>query len=112
MSDKAEAETWRKERMYGVNPDEVLWALVSGSTPETFRVVGSTIREADADSILAARVAQQQLAQAERSLRMIVNLLGPSVPRDLPEGADTEWGEALNEAIAALDRSRTETGAP
>lgn len=62
MASDMTEETWRKERMYGAKPDEVLWALVTGTTPETFRVIGSTLKEADADAILKARNAERSLA--------------------------------------------------
>ena len=53
------SERWRKERMYGQR-DEVLWAIVTGSTPDDIRVVGSMLKEEDADFVIAAHDAAPQ----------------------------------------------------
>ena len=59
--------TWRKERMYGER-DTVLWAIVAGQTVEDFHVIGSALKEEDADTIILAHNARAALDVAMKVL--------------------------------------------
>lgn len=61
---------WRKERMYGAK-DTVLWALLTEDRVEgmpSFRVVGSFLREEDADQAIADHARAARLEEALREM--------------------------------------------
>lgn len=77
-----QSEEWRKERMYGER-DTALWAIVVGrllDDSDPFRVVGSFLREEDADAAIADHEAATKVRGYEEALRDILSCVGAPDP--------------------------------
>lgn len=89
---------WRKERMYGER-DTVLWAIVYGDTPENFTVVGSVLKEVDADAIIHDHAGDA----AGREVLLLAKDALSAAMYDLESMMHTTSKRKVTNALAAID---------
>lgn len=98
-----QSETWRKEKMYG-EKDTVLWAILTGKGVENIRVIGSALREEDADAIIEDHTAASTLRTELEAYKKAWELPEQPVTQGVVPSAGEVAANAVEEARIYRDQ--------